>query len=55
MHRSPTRSGRSSGTDADAARINGDDVNGEERANYPADYAAAHGSFGLVPAAYSAG
>ena len=27
-------------------------MNGEERANYPADYAAAHGSFALVPAAY---
>ena len=30
----------------------GDHVNDEGRANYPAEYAAAHGSFGLVPAAY---
>ena len=29
-----------------------DDVNGEEREHYPAGYAAEHGSFGLVPAAY---
>jgi 8-oxo-dGTP diphosphatase len=30
----------------------GDDVNGEDREHYPAGYAAEHGSFGLVPAAY---
>ena len=38
--RSPTRSARSSGTDATAMRIgdgDGDDVNGEEREHYPAE------------------